>query len=126
MAYKLLWFQTVADFKDNSMASRMNSGDSNDLNCIRIDPRTGENFWPKDSIDWQKINDIQIITISNCRKNIHLATDYKENSMASRINSDGSNDLNRIKIDTRTGQKFSFNVDIVAATAWHGQEASRF
>ena len=50
------------------MASRMNSGDSNDLNCIRIDPRTGENFWPKDSIDWQKIIDIQIIMISICRK----------------------------------------------------------
>ena len=33
-----------ADFKDNSMASIMNSGDSNDLNCIRIDPRTGEKF----------------------------------------------------------------------------------
>ena len=35
-----------ADFKDNSMASRMNSGDSYDLNsnCIRIDPRTGEKF----------------------------------------------------------------------------------
>ena len=33
-----------ADFKDDSMASRMNSGDSNDLNCIRIDPRTGEKF----------------------------------------------------------------------------------
>ena len=35
-----------ADFKDNSMASRMNSGDSNNLNgnCIRIDPRTGEKF----------------------------------------------------------------------------------
>ena len=35
-----------ADFKDNSTASRMNSGDSNDLNsnCIRIDPRTGEKF----------------------------------------------------------------------------------
>ena len=38
--------QERADFKDNSMASRMNSGDSNDLNsnCIRIDPRTGEKF----------------------------------------------------------------------------------
>ena len=50
------------------MASRMNSGNSNDLNCIRIDPRTGENVWPKDSIDWQKITEIQIIMISNCRK----------------------------------------------------------
>ena len=46
--------------------------------------------------------------------------------MASRMNSSGSNDLNRIKIDPRTGEKFSFNVDIVAATEWHGQEASRF
>ena len=46
--------------------------------------------------------------------------------MASRINSDGSNALNRIKIDKRTGEKFSFNVDKVAATAWHGQDASRF
>ena len=53
--------------------------------------------------------------------------DFKENSMASRMNSGGSNDLNRIKIDPQTGEKFSFNVDIVAATAWHGQEAtSRF
>ena len=26
------------------MASRMNSGGSNDLSCIRIDPRTGEKF----------------------------------------------------------------------------------
>ena len=43
--------------------------------------------------------------------------------MASRMNSGGSNDLNRIKIDPRTGEKFSFNVDIVAVTAWHGQEA---
>ena len=35
-----------ADFKDNSMASRMNSGDSNNLNsnCIRIDPQTSEKF----------------------------------------------------------------------------------
>ena len=31
-------------FKDDSMDSRMNSGDSNDLNCIRIDPQTGEKF----------------------------------------------------------------------------------
>ena len=34
----------LADFKENSMASRMNSGGSNDVNCIRIDPRMGENF----------------------------------------------------------------------------------
>ena len=46
--------------------------------------------------------------------------------MASRMNSGSSKDLNRIKIDPRTGEKFSFNVDIVAATAWHGQEASPF
>ena len=36
--------------------------------------------------------------------------------MASRMNSGSSNDLNRIKIDPRTDEKFSFNVDIVAAT----------
>ena len=29
--------------------------------------------------------------------------------MASRMNSGGSIDLNRIKIDPRTGEKFSFN-----------------
>ena len=34
--------------------------------------------------------------------------------MASRINSGGSIDLDRIKIDPRTGEKFSFNLDIVA------------
>ena len=45
--------------------------------------------------------------------------------MASRMNSGGSIDLNRIKIDPRTGEKFSFNLDIVAAMAWHGQEGSR-
>ena len=43
--------------------------------------------------------------------------------MASRMN---SIDLNRIKIDPRTGEKFSFNLDIVAATAcgvvWPGSE----
>ena len=32
--------------------------------------------------------------------------------MASRMNSGGSIDLNRIKIDPRTGEKLSFNVDI--------------
>ena len=44
--------------------------------------------------------------------------------MASRMNSGGSIDLNRIKIDPRTGEKFSFNLDIVAATAvvWPGSE----
>ena len=44
--------------------------------------------------------------------------------MASRMNSGGSIDLNRIKIDPRTGEKFSFNLDIVAATAWYDQEAT--
>ena len=42
----------------------------------------------------------------------------------SRMNSGGSIDLNRIKIDPRTGEKFSFNLDIVVATAWYGQEAT--
>ena len=44
--------------------------------------------------------------------------------MASRMNSGGSIDLNRIKIDPRTGEKFSFNLDIVAVTAvvWPGSE----
>ena len=43
------------------------------------------------------------------------------------MNSGGSIDLNRIKIDPQTGEKFSFNLDIhvVAATAWYGQEVSR-
>ena len=40
------------------------------------------------------------------------------------MNSGGSIDLNRIKIDPRTGEKFSFNLDIVVATAWYGQEAT--
>ena len=42
------------------------------------------------------------------------------------IHSGGSNNLNRIKIDPRTGKKLSLNVDIVAATALNGQEVSRF
>ena len=46
--------------------------------------------------------------------------------MASTMNSGGSIDLNRIKIDPRTGEKFSFILDKVAAMAWYGQEASRF
>ena len=46
--------------------------------------------------------------------------------MASRMNYGGSIDLNRIKIDPQTGEKFSFNLDKVAAAAWYGQEASRF
>ena len=37
--------------------------------------------------------------------------------MASRMNSGGSNDITCIKTDPRTGEKFSFNVDIVAATS---------
>ena len=45
--------------------------------------------------------------------------------MASRMNSGGSIDLNRIKIDPRTGEKFSFNLDKVAATAWYGQPGRR-
>ena len=45
--------------------------------------------------------------------------------MTSRMNSGGSNNLNCIKIDPRTGEKFSFNVDIVAATAWqHPQQCT--
>ena len=51
--------------------------------------------------------------------------DFKDNSMASRMNSGDSNDLNSncIIIDPRTGEKFSFNVDIVGATAWqHPQQ----
>ena len=32
---------------------------------------------------------------------IHFATDFKENSMASRMNSGGSNNLNSIKIDEK-------------------------
>ena len=41
--------------------------------------------------------------------------------MASRMNSGGSIDLNCMKIEPRTGEKFSFNVDIhvVAATFIH-------
>ena len=59
-------------------------------------------------------------------QNLYFATDFDENSMASRMNSGGSIDLNRIKIDPRTGEKFSFYLDKVAATEWYGQEASRF
>ena len=71
-------------------------------------------------IDRLQINGIQIITISNSQ-NLHFATDFNENSMASRMNSGGSNDLNRIKIDPRTGEKLSFNVGMVA---WPGSERS--
>ena len=53
--------------------------------------------------------------------------DFKDNSMASRLNSGNSNDLNCIKIDPRTGEKFSFNVDIVAARAWqHPQQCNYY
>ena len=56
---------------------------------------------------------------------MHFATDFKENSMASRIHSGGSNNLSCIEIDPRTGEKFSFNVDIVAATVWqHPQQCT--
>ena len=41
--------------------------------------------------------------------------------MVSRMNSGGSNDLNRIKIDPRTGEKLSFNVGMAA---WPGSERS--
>ena len=58
-------------------------------------------------------------------ENVHFATDFKENSMASRMNSGSSNDLNCIEIDSRTVEKFSFNVDIVAAMAWqHPQQCA--
>ena len=46
--------------------------------------------------------------------------------MASRMNSGSSNNLNRIKIDPRTGEKFSFNMDIVAATAWQHPQQCKF
>ena len=58
-------------------------------------------------------------------QSIHFATDFKENSMASRMNSGSSDNLNCIKIDPRTGKKFSFNVDIATATAWqHPQQCT--
>ena len=56
--------------------------------------------------------------------NLYFSNYFDENSMASRMNSGGSIDLNCIKIDPRTGEKFSFNLDKVAATAWYGQEAT--
>ena len=52
--------------------------------------------------------------------------DFKDDSMASRMNSGDANDLNCIRIDPRTGEKFSFNVDIVAATAWQHPQQSTF
>ena len=54
--------------------------------------------------------------------------DFKDSSMASRMNCGDSNDLNSncIRIDPRTGEKFSFNVDIVAATVWQHPQQSIF
>ena len=54
--------------------------------------------------------------------------DFKDISMASRMNAGDSNDLNSncIRIDPRTGEKFSFNVDIVWATAWQDPQQSIF
>ena len=46
--------------------------------------------------------------------------------MASRMNSGGFNDLNSIKFDPRTGEKCSFNVDIVTATAWQHPQQCMF
>ena len=46
--------------------------------------------------------------------------------MDSRMISGGSNDLNCIKIDPRTGKKFLFILDIVAATAWHHSQQCMF
>ena len=42
--------------------------------------------------------------------------------MARRMNSGGSNDLNCLIIDPRTGEKFSFNVDIEGCSG-HGVAA---
>ena len=52
--------------------------------------------------------------------------DFKDISMASRMNADDVNDLNSncIRINPRTGEKIIFIVDIVAATAWlHPQQS---
>ena len=48
--------------------------------------------------------------------------------MASRMNSGGSIDLNCIKIEPRTGEKLSFNVDIhvEAATFIHARAFMHF
>ena len=46
--------------------------------------------------------------------------------MASRMNSGISNNLNCTKIDPWTGKKFSYNVDIVAATAWQHPQPCTF
>ena len=126
------------------MASRMNSGGSIDLNRIKIGPRTGEKFsfnldivaataWyghsePRiEPRTGEKFSfNVDIHTCSSGHFHSYFATDFDENSMANRMNSGSSIKLNRIKIDPRTGEKFSFNLDKVAATAWYGQEASRF
>ena len=104
----------ATDFKVNSMASRMNSGGSNDLNCVKIDPRTGKKFSFNVDIGCfifftsdQKtaLIDRKLMAYTyydfKLSQNIHSATDLKENSMASRMNSGSSNDLNCIKTDPR-------------------------
>ena len=104
----------ATDYEDNSMASRMNSDGTNDLNRIKIDPQTpGEKF--SFNVD---------IVAAMARKR----ADFKDNSMASRMNAGDSKDLNSncIRIDPRTGEKFSLNVDIVAATAWQHPQQSIF
>ena len=86
----------------------MNSGGSNNLNRIKIDPRTGEKFSFNGDI-------------------VAKRADFRQNSMASKMNSGSSNDLNCIRIDLRTGEKYSFNMDIhiVAAMAWqHPQQCT--
>ena len=108
------------------MASRMNSSGSNDLNCIKVDQRTGDKFSFNVDIGCficftsdQKtaLIDRKLMAYTyydfKLSQNIHFTTDLKENSKASRMNSGGSNYLNCTKIDPRTGEKFSFNVDLV-------------
>ena len=82
----------------------------------RIEPRTGEKF--SFNVDLHVVAEtfIHISQLILTRIQWPVCT----------MNSGGSIDLNRIKIDPRTGEKFSFNLDKVAATAWYGQEASRF
>ena len=125
------------------MASRMNYGGSIDLNRMKIDPRTGEKFGFNLDIvaatAWYGQEASRELSHGRARNSVltwiyilsghfhsYFATDFDEHSMASTMNSGGSIDLNRIKIDPRTGEKFSFILDKVAATAWYGQEASRF
>ena len=99
------------------MASRMNSGGFKDLKRIKIDPQTGEKFnFNVDKVAAKFSFNVDIVA---ARKRAN----FKDNLMASRMNSGGSNDLNCIRTDPRTGKKFSFNVDIVAAMAWqHPQQ----